>query len=36
MSGSPPDRRRFLAATVGELMGFTATHAEAPSLFEVA
>jgi hypothetical protein len=35
MSPFPLDRRRFLAATVGELMGFTATHADAPSLFEV-
>ncbi len=35
MSGSPLDRRRFLAATDGELMGFTATHADALSLFEV-
>ena len=36
MSGSPLDRLRFLAATVGELMGFAATQADAPSLFEVA
>jgi hypothetical protein len=36
MSSSPLDRHRFLAATLGELMGATATHADAPSLFEVA